>query len=155
MPKHLPGPGEPEHDESPLPNNRRGARQLALQALYWEASTPGDLDGALESLVRGSQLSQEVRGFAGSLARAAVEHREHLDSLVGKAAAHWQQSRLARIDAIILRLALAEILFFEDIPVRVSIDEAVELSRIYSTSQSYAFVNGVLDAIVRDQGLPM
>ncbi|MEW6749919.1 MAG: transcription antitermination factor NusB [Candidatus Latescibacterota bacterium] len=148
-------PDNSGQDEAPLPNNRRGARQLALQALYWEASTPGDLEAALEMLAPRSRLSPELRNFAARLARAAVEHRQQLDGLVGKAAAHWEHSRLARVDAIILRLALAEILHFEDIPVRVSIDEAVELSRLYSTSQSYAFVNGVLDAIVRDQGLPL
>ena len=62
---------------------------------------------------------------------------------------------MARLDALILRLALAEILYLDDVPVRASIDEAIELAKTYSTGQSYAFINGVLDAVVRQQGLSL
>ena len=61
--------------------------------------------------------------------------------------------RIARIDGIILRLALAEILYMSNVPARVSIDEAVELAKQFSTEDSFSFVNGVLDAVVRQRGI--
>ena len=68
-------------------------------------------------------------------------------------AKNWSWERIARIDRLILRLALAEMLYIEEIPVRVSINEAIELAKSYSTDKSYAFVNGVLDGVVRQKGL--
>ena len=65
----------------------------------------------------------------------------------------YRPNRIARIDRLILRLALAEMLFIGEIPIRVSIDEAVELAKSYSTDKSHAFVNGILDGIVRQKGL--
>lgn len=146
--------GDAEPDETP-PDNRRGARQLALQALYWQTSSPGDTAAALRELGESFQLSEPVRDFAACLVRTVEEHRPRLDELIDGAADHWRQDRMARLDALILRLALAEILYLDDIPVRVSIDEAVELAKTYSTGQSYAFINGVLDAVVRQQGLSL
>ena len=146
-------PLEEAGDEGPPPNNRRGARQVALQALYWNTSSPGDADVALGELSQRSAFSSEVSGFAADLVRRANVNGAELQRLIGATATHWEQDRIARIDSLILRLALAEILYFEDIPVRVSIDEAIELAKIYSTEQSYAFINGILDAVVRQRGL--
>ena len=97
--------------------------------------------------------SEEVRTFADGLLRQSANHAQEIDELAAAMAQHWSWERIARIDRLILRLALAEMLFFDEIPVRVSIDEAVELARSYSTDKSYAFVNGVLDGVVRQKGL--
>ena len=78
-----------------------------------------------------------------------ADRGKELDDLVAATATNWRRERLARLDALILRQAAAEILHFEDIPEKVSIDEAVELAKTYGSERSYAFVNGVLDAIVR------
>lgn len=137
-----------------LPDNRHGARQLALQALYWEASSPGDGQRALGELGEQASLSAPTRAFAGQLVAAVSEHAGELDALVDGAASHWRQDRIARIDGIILRLALAEILHCGT-PARVAIDEAVELAKTYSGAKSYVFVNGVLDAVTRQRGLPL
>jgi len=137
------------------PDNRHGARQVALQVLYWETTSPGDADLALRELGARFGLSEPVRDFVADLVHSVHRHVDELDELIAAAATHWQPDRMARIDSLILRLALAEILYFEDVPVRVSIDEAVELAKTYSTGQSYAFVNGVLDAIVHQKGLPV
>ncbi len=141
-----------EQDEPP-PDSRRGARQLALQTLYWDTSSPGDMNGAFQELTRRFALSDRVRTFAAELVHSVEEYDQELEKLIAATVLHWKQERIARIDWIILRLALAEILYLEDIPVRVSIDEAVELAKIYSTEQSYAFINGILDAIVHQKGL--
>ena len=139
-------------DEAP-PNNRHGARQVALQALYWEQSAATDSLGALDQLCARFGLAQEVQSFAAELLQRAAEHADELDALAAAQVQHWRWERIARIDRLILRLALAEILFIEEVPVRVSIFEAVELAKSYSTDKSYAFVNGVLDGVVREKGL--
>jgi N utilization substance protein B len=145
---------EPDLLAPSLPDNRRGARQLALQALYWDACSPGDAGDALRELGQRAALSAPTREFAAQLVGAVGAHRRQLDELIDAAASHWRQDRIARIDGIILRLALAEILHCNT-PARVAIDEAVELARTYSGAQAYAFVNGVLDAVVGQRGLPM
>ncbi len=137
------------------PDNRHGARRLALQALYWEACDAGKAEGALENLQQAVELSEPVRAFAETLVLLVADHALELEELIGTNATHWRTDRMARIDLIILRQTLAEILFVDDVPVRVSIDEAVELARIFSTEQSYAFVNGILDAVVHKKGLPV
>ncbi len=139
-------------DEAP-PNNRHGARQVALQALYWEQSAATDSLSALDQLCAHFGLAQEVQSFAAELLQCAAEHAGELDALAAARVQHWRWERVARIDRLILRLALAEMLFIEEIPVRVSIFEAVELAKSYSTAKSYAFVNGVLDGVVRQKGL--
>jgi N utilization substance protein B len=82
-----------------------------------------------------------------------VIHRAELDELVRENATNWAPERIARLDGLILRLALAELLHVEDIPARVTIHEAVELAKIYGGGQSYRFVNGLLDGIARKRGL--
>ena len=141
---------EPDHRP---PDNRRGARQVALQTLYWGTTSPGDAQVALRELNQRFALSEEVRAFAAELVRAIDEHQQELEELIATTSTHWKQDRMARIDWIILRLALVEMLYFADIPVRVSIDEAIELAKIYSTERSHAFINGILDAVARQRGL--
>ena len=132
-----------------LPDTRHGARQLALRALYWETSQPGEVDRALTALGPRLGLSSDNLSFATRLAHAALGHREELESRIEAVTRNWRRERLARIDALILRLAAAEIIHFDEIPVKVSIDEAVELAHAYGTEQSYGFVNGVLDGLAR------
>ena len=139
-------------DDAP-PDNRHGARQVALQALYWQQSAQGDAQAALADLCARFALSEEVRTFADGLLQQSANHAQEIDELAAAMAQHWSWERIARIDRLILRLALAEMLFIDEIPVRVSINEAVELARSYSTDKSYAFVNGVLDGVVRQKGL--
>ena len=137
------------------PDNRHGARQLVLQALYWEACGAGKAELALENIQQALELSEPVRAFAATLVLLVADHALELEELIVANATHWRTDRMARVDLIILRQTLAEILFVDDVPVRVSIDEAVELARVFSTEQSYAFVNGILDAIVHQKGLPV
>ncbi len=140
-------------DAIDTPDNRHGARQLALQALYWESCGAGKAELALQNLEQNLKLSEQVSGFAAMLVDLASSHVLELDELISANATHWRPERMARIDRIILRQTLAEVLFIEEVPVRVSIDEAVELARLFSTEQSYSFVNGILDAVVHQKGL--
>lgn len=140
-------------EEEELPDTRSGARRLALEVLYWEAASPGQLEEALRQRAAAAALRPEHLRFASRLARTAVECAEELDGLISAAAANWSSDRIARLDGLVLRLGSAELLYFDDIPPRVSIDEAVELARAYGGDKSHAFVNGVLDGIARARGI--
>ena len=150
--------------EPDLPNSRHGARRLALQALYCGASSVdhssesppsrlGDIAGALDNLARRSGLEPEYCAFAAHLVTVVAEHDAQLSQLIEKAAHNWTLERMARLDGLILRLALAEILHVPDVPARVSIDEAVELAKVYGGETSYSFVNGILDAVASGRGV--
>ncbi len=143
--------GDAEQEQ--IPQTRSGARQLALRALYWENANPGQVDEALRQLGDACGLSAQLRDFAGQLAHAAVTYRTQLEELVRENATNWAPDRIARLDGLILRLALAELLHVDDVPARVTIHEAVELAKSYSGGQSYRFVNGLLDAIARKHSL--
>ena len=92
-------------DEAP-PNNRHGARQVALQALYWGQSAATDSLGALDQLCAHFGLAQEMQSFAAKLLRHAAEHADELDALAATRIQHWRWERIARIDRLILRLGL-------------------------------------------------
>ena len=79
------------------------------------------------------------------------KYKSNLDTLITEKLDNWELTRVAVIDKVILRLALAEILYFEEIPPQVSINEAIELAKKYSTDRSGKFINGILDAIYRER----
>jgi len=126
---------------------RRKARELALQALYAFELSRDQIDGILERIPDREDLSQEVVQFAASLSRTAVEHLEQIDDIISQRVQRWELSRIAMVDKTILRLAVCELLYFPDIPQKVSINEAIELAKAYSTGESGRFVNGILDSI--------
>ncbi len=139
-------------DEAP-PNNRTGARQIALQALYWQASNSGTAAAAVGELCARFGLSKKVATFAGELVHQVQVNNEDLDALIAETSTRWSPERIARMDRLILRIGLAEMLHINDIPPRVAIHEAVNLARAFSTEKSYAFVNGILDAVAKRKGL--
>jgi N utilization substance protein B len=87
--------------------------------------------------------------FAQALISAASENREAIDRTLGQVSRTWRVDRMARVDRNILRLALAEMLYFPDIPGRVTINEAVELAKRFGAAESPAFVNGLLDSAIK------
>jgi len=91
-----------------------------------------------------------VKAFAEGLIRGTVEHLEDIDPLIQKAVDKWKLLRLAAIDRNIIRVSAYEILFRDDIPDAVSINEALEIAKRFSTAESAAFINGILDRISKD-----
>ena len=85
--------------------------------------------------------------FVKELCQAVVQHEVELDQLIKSKIQHWEFERLALLDRIIMRMALGELLYFSDIPPKVTLNEAIELAKLYSTPNSGTFINGVLDAI--------
>ncbi len=151
---------------------RREARERAVQFLFQhDLNPPEDLKVALDQFwetQRAAAIAEEkgaatwgqkvelppptaeeatVRLFADPLIRGALEHREESDALIKKHARNWELHRIAAVDRNILRLAIFEMLHREDIPPVVSINEAVDIAKKFSTQDSGKFVNGILDKI--------
>ncbi|HYL79400.1 MAG TPA: transcription antitermination factor NusB, partial [Candidatus Acidoferrum sp.] len=92
-------------------------------------------------------VPEDIRLFTESLVRGTVESGPELDRQIAANAAHWSLARIAPVERNILRLAAYELLYRDDIPERVAINEAIELAKLYGSQESGAFVNGILDQI--------
>ena len=142
--------GEPVSELSPsLPAGRRRARALVVQALY-----ETDLNGrpalaALQRLAREQGLGKSLREFATSLVERVEPDRLHLDRQIGDRADEFPTGQIATIDRCVLRVALAELQAFPDVPKAVVINEAVEIAGLFGSESSGKFVNGVLGALLR------
>jgi transcription antitermination protein NusB len=129
---------------------RRRARWYALQVLYALDLNPGeDAEQALREYFQKFEIEVEERAleFARDLVMATVAHRPALDRIIQEVSRNWRLERMSRVDRNILRLATCELEHARDVPVKVVINEAVELAKRYGTSESPAFVNGILDRI--------
>ena len=125
---------------------RHKARELALMILYeLDFRRPGWIVSWRSS--RGTVVPPEVQVFAEALVRGATENAGELDKLIQENAAHWSLARIAPVERNILRLAAFELLYRDDIPERVAINEAIELAKTYGSEESGAFVNGILDQV--------
>jgi N utilization substance protein B len=135
---------------------RRLAREGALQFLYQHDLNAGeDLDADLAAFWEQQESPDpQVTGFANLLVRGVIEHRPELDVRLAGYLKNWTLNRLAVVDRNILRLALYEILHRDDIPPVVSINEAIELGKIYGGEDSGKFVNGILDKVRSDVPRP-
>ena len=126
------------------------AREIALQALYQydlQKKTEPIRPEALESFVEEATGDPAVREYARILLGGTIHRMEDLDTRIAAAAQNWKLGRMAPVDRCILRLAIFELLESEDVPPKVAINEAVDLAKKFSTEQSGAFVNGILDKI--------
>ena len=151
---------------------RREARERAVQFLFQhDLNPPEDLQAALEQFwesQRAAAIAEEkgaatwgqhvelppptadeaaMRLFAEPLIRGALEHRDESDQIIKKHALNWELHRIAAVDRNILRLAIYEMLYRDDIPPVVSINEAVDIAKKFSTQDSGKFVNGILDKV--------
>ena len=130
---------------------RRKAREAALECLYsYEVRGDSPVEDLFPYSRERHQLDQESSEFALALLRKTVSNIKELDDLISKHIENWNIERLAMIDRNILRLGLAELYYFPEIPRKVTIDEAIELAKIYGSADSGRFVNGVLDALSKD-----
>jgi len=133
---------------SPAPTGgRRKGRELAMKLLYQVHLGGGTLDQACATFDEYQDAPDRVRGFGLELAKGVVDRRADVEAALRESLTGWDLDRLAAIDSQLLRVAAYELLFCDDIPARVTIDEAIEISRLYSTEESTKFVNGVLDAV--------
>jgi len=125
---------------------RRECRAAALQFLYaWSMNTPVSLADDLRVFFEGLEKPRDNYAFAEELIHGAIEHLPEIDGHIRTLAHNWEFDRIARIDLGILRLAIFEMLHRKDIPPVVSINEAIDLSKHFSTADSKRFINGILD----------
>lgn len=131
--------------------SRRLARELAFKALFQEDVGKNGLEPALTELLTESGLSGDNAFFTRQLAEGTLLHLEDIDNQLAKYLVNWEFGRLAAVDRSVLRLATYELLYCADIPTAVSINEALELSKLFNSDESAKFLNGVLDKLSRDQ----
>ncbi len=122
-----------------------------MQALYAFELGGGDAEHIIETWLK-PNLSEDPAGleFAVSLFLRTLDCAETADEIISSHTKNWDISRIALIDRLLLRMAICEMLAFEDIPPKVSINEAIEVAKRYSTSKSGKFINGILDAVLLD-----
>ena len=135
----------------PRPSKRRQVRERVLQALYAFESSEDSVEHVLATLVRPQfEGDRTYLRFAERLFLKSADARAEADVLIDKHVENWDLNRLARTDRYVLWMAIAEFLYFPDIPPKVTLNEAVEVARAFGTDNSPAFVNGVLDAVLRE-----
>lgn len=127
---------------------RHRARIAALQALYEIDCSGHKPDDVIERRIEQSKLPESGDEFARELAEEVLAHRKQLDALVGRYAPEWPVDQIAIIDRNILRIAIYELLLAKDTPIKVAINEAVELAKTFGSDSSGRFVNGVLGTLV-------
>ncbi|MGB2867203.1 MAG: transcription antitermination factor NusB [Bacteroidota bacterium] len=131
-----------------MSQKRRIVREKVLQALYAYEISREPIESIVENILTDLKRQQDSLEFAKQLIVKVIETTNELDDLIKQRVEHWEFNRLAVIDKIILRMSICELLYFEDIPPKVSINEAIEIARAYSTEKSDKFVNGVLDSVL-------
>lgn len=127
--------------------SRRKARECAIQILYEMDLTGTEADEAVNSFRSSFNVPESALVFCLALVRGVQAHRAEIDALIKEHSENWRLARMSRVDRNILRLAVFELLYCEDIPPKVSINEAVDLGKRFGTDESGAFINGILDAV--------
>lgn len=128
--------------------SRRIARQIALQLLYQVDLAPGPIDHSWQLLTDQASLQSADRQFAHSLITGVLDNKADIDQLIARFAKDWSIERMSCVDRNILRMAVYELKYHTDIPIKVSVNEAVELAKVFSDEQAARFINGILGAIV-------
>ena len=136
---------------------RTRARELALQFLFQmdfqEDDYRGELEAFLDQELGERTGSAEAKAYARRVVDGVRAHKDEIDELLREAARNWDLERMAAVDRNALRIGCWELLHTDDIPMRVALNEAIELGKRFSTEQSGAFINGILDRIRKDRGL--
>ena len=124
---------------------RRKARELVLQALYEAEFSDRTREEILKSQAVERVSSEDTVEYANALFASVLDNVEQLDDEIRKGVEHWDFGRISLVDKNILRFAMAEILYFTDVPTKVILNEAIDIAHKYSSSDAGKFVNGVLD----------
>lgn len=126
---------------------RRKAREIALQVLYGLNFVDIDVQKALDLFWGNFVAPKSAKEFAAFLVHGTCEHKEELDNLIAGCSDNWSLGRMSKVDINILRLAVFEFLYCDDIPPKVTLNEAVDLGKTFGSENSGSFINGILDAL--------
>ncbi len=130
---------------------RRIARELGLKLLYQlELVRPEAHEATIRTFWEDHPADTDVELFASLLVKNVIDHQPKIDEIIKESVDNWELDRIARVERNLLRLATAEMLYLDDVPPKASINEAIEIAKMYgSTKRSFQFVNGVLNNVYR------
>ena len=134
---------------SNVKQSRRSAREAVLQALYAIEVGKETKSKALKDILKRESRNHDAKNFITELFNVSLSNREWCEDLIRSRLNNWEFKRLAVLDRLLLIVAIAEIFFIDTVPPKVSISEAIQIAKRYSTEDSSAFVNGVLDNIYK------
>lgn len=127
---------------------RRKAREVALQVLYGLDILKNDPQTATDLFWKNFNAPPEVREFSSELIVGTWDNLPRLDSYISECSQNWSINRMPRVDKTIIRMAIYELLYRQDIPPKVAINEAIDLGKLYGSENSGAFINGILDGVL-------
>jgi transcription antitermination protein NusB len=131
-----------------MPATRRKSRILALQSLYEIDSVGREPDTVIERALKEVEITKENSDFMRELVNGTARNKEKIDEQIKTLAPAWPIDQIAMVDRNILRLAIFEILYDNKVPVKVAVNEAVELAKTFGSENSAKFINGVLGAVI-------
>ena len=126
---------------------RHQARELALKVLFQLEGTSDDPEEVLLYHATEGGATQDIKNFAGQLVRGVMSNRPQLDSILSDASEHWKLDQMAKVDRIILRIAVYEIAIDRKVPTKAAINESIELAKTFSGEDAGRFVNGILGRV--------
>jgi len=126
---------------------RRRGRELCLKILYQWDSQRGDIEAQMKFFWKHNPTPEDVQSFASKLVMGSYKHLKKIDSILEKFSEHWTLERISAIDRNILRSAIYELLYENEIPSNVTINEAIDVGKKFGSEDSGAFINGILDKI--------
>lgn len=131
---------------------RRAARELVMKLLYQQEMQKDNREEQLKAVLEENPVTERDREYIADISNGVWKNVSMIDSLIEKHAKGWKINRISKVDLSILRLSIYEICFRDDIPYSVSVNEAVELAKKYSSEDAGAFINGILSKIPKENG---
>lgn len=135
--------------------SRRENRIATMQFLYMQIVSGADLADDLSAFFATKDNERDFYAFAEELIAGVNEYRQEIDELIAKYATNWSIDRIAKVDLAILRMAVFELCHRDDIPPIVSINEAIDLAKSFSSAESKRFINGILDSVKKTLNRPL
>ena len=129
---------------------RRIIREKVIQALYAKEIGGDPIEHIIEHILKDLKKNKDAHEFAKNLVIHTLNHTSEIDKVIKGKVTNWDFKRIAVLDRLILQMAICELLYFKEIPPKVSMNEAIELAKLFSTEKSGQFVNGVLDAVLEN-----
>lgn len=130
-----------------MPGKRHQARELALKVLFQLEGTGDDPEEVLRYHAAEGGAPDDVANFARQLVRGVIDNRDRLDGILSETSEHWRLEQMAKVDRIILRIAVYEIAIDRKVPTKAAINESIELAKTFSGDESGRFVNGILGRV--------
>ena len=130
-----------------MPGKRHQARELALKVLFQLEGTGDDPEEVLRYHAGENAAPEDVTNFARQLVDGVIANRERLDQILSETSEHWRLEQMAKVDRIILRIAVFEIAIERKVPTKAAINESIELAKTFSGDEAGRFVNGVLGRV--------